>query len=68
MLRDGWGCLGPDRFTAVNINPIIDINYFDLSGSLHSPTCWWKYYDWHPVVVVSGVCFEELQDHGKNVG
>ena len=28
VLRDGWRDLGPDRFTAVNINPIIDINSF----------------------------------------
>jgi hypothetical protein len=28
VLRDNWRDLGPDRFTAVNINPIIDINHF----------------------------------------
>jgi hypothetical protein len=28
VLRDNWIDLGPDRFTAVNINPILDINHF----------------------------------------
>jgi len=28
VLRDGWRDLGPDRFTATNINPILDINHF----------------------------------------
>jgi len=27
-LRDGWRDMGPDRFTAPGINPVIDIGYF----------------------------------------